>query len=138
MGQEGFTFWGAAAIPALGPFVINWVVRGKDVLKSSGADFLLLLVAFDLTAAISAAELAKFIPDSTVKQALQPIVIGSLFFTLVIWLFVVKYLEPLYANSGPTNWRILAKKLLGFVVTWGLTATFTTSHIYIFFHKGGS
>lgn len=135
MGQEGFAFWSAATIPALGPFFLNWVVRGKDVLKSSGADFLLLLLAFDLTAAIAHEELRNKIPSDVLKAVIQPLAVGSVMFTLVFWFFVVKYLEPLHVSPHPPTWKTTAKRLGGFLVAWGITSVLTMSHIYIFFYK---
>lgn len=138
MGQEGIAFWSAATIPALGPFFVNWVVRGKDVLKSSGADFLLLLLAFDLTAAIAHEELRDKIPSDVLKAGIQPLAVGSVMLTLVFWLIVVKYLEPLAMSHHPTSWRTTAKQLLGLLVVWSVIAMLTMCHIYIFFYKSTS
>lgn len=134
MGNEAYAFWGTAAIPALGPFLINLVVRKSEVLKSSGADFLLLLLAFDLTGILTSGELAKFVPNPAVKALLLHFAVASLLFTFCLWLIVVREFEPRY-RAAPTGRGQLAKSVLFFGLTWAVTAVLTFCHIYVFVYR---
>ncbi len=133
MGQEAFTFWGAAAIPAVGPFLLNLVVRGKNVFASSGADFLLMLLAFDVTAAITFSDFGKFVPNADVRAALLPLAVGFMFLTLIIWYTVVSRFEPVYAQQS-RHGKDLAKKIAAFAVTWLIASALTFGQIYLFFY----
>lgn len=131
MGLEAYAFWGTAAIPAIGPFLINLVVRRSEVLKSSGADFLLLLLAFDLTGLLAGAELAKFVPSESVKLYLPHFAVGSFILTLLLWLVVVQHFEPHYRSLSGSR-KDLVKAISLFAVTWVLTALLTFAHVYVF------
>lgn len=136
MTPEGYTYWGASIIPAVSSFLLNSVLRGKDVLKSSGADWLLILFSFDLTSVMAANELSKFVPHPEVRAALTTIVTASLIITLLTWLFVVRHLEPILALPS-TGVGPMLKKIGGFFMTWLLIIFISAAHIFLFLYKDG-
>lgn len=136
MTPEVYTYWGASIVPAASSFLLNSVVRGKDVLKSSGADWLLILFSFDLTSSIAAKELSNFVPHPEVRAALPTIVIVSLVITLLTWLIVVRYLEPILAMPAAGIGQTL-KKIGGFFVIWLLIICLSAAHIFLFLYKDG-
>lgn len=63
MNAENIAFWGASLFPGIASFALNVTARGAKVLKSSGADWLLLLFGLDLTAILTAKDFVKFVPN---------------------------------------------------------------------------
>lgn len=136
MNLEGYAYWGASLIPAVGSFLLNVAIRGKAVFNSSGADWLLIIFAFDLTNVIGSTEIIKFIPDPEVKSAIGIIMTTSTIITLVIWISVIQHLEPILAQTT-SNQRQIAKKIAGFAFVWLAILTLSAAHIYLFTYNKG-
>ena len=131
---EGYEHWGASIIPAAGSFILNAAVRGKGILKSSGADWLLIIFAFDLTSIISLDSVKIFVPDPSLRESFKLIMITCLIITLGVWMAVVIHFEPILAL--PVNGRRdIIKKYGFFIASWLIILALTASHIYLFVYK---
>lgn len=131
MTPESITFYVAAIFPALICFVANLTVRKAAVLQSSGADWLLILVAFDATCAFTLGEVAKYVPDPVVKANLVTIFVVLLLVTLVFWYFVATSVEGWIKASA------MKLKIFIFSVLWILIIGLTSTHFLIFLHRLG-
>lgn len=132
---EGFSFWAAAIVPAVAAFLLNLILRGKEVLKSSSADWILLILVFDLTGAYAIDELRKHVPNIAIQNSLLALMLTSIAVTLVLWVTVVLKLEPVLktVNHG---WRNIIK-LIAYAAVWMIVIALTASHVLIFLQKEG-
>lgn len=130
MTSETVTYWGAAIVPPVASFILNWIARGTAALKSSGADWLLILFAFDLTGLFTHSDLARHVVHPELKASLQAILLVSFTSSLILWVLVVLRLEPFMANTqGKTN---LIARLLSYTTIWILVITLFAAHITLF------
>ncbi|MGJ7611360.1 MULTISPECIES: hypothetical protein [unclassified Variovorax] len=131
MTHESITFYVAAIVPAFMCFLANLSVRKAAVLESSGADWLLILVAFDATCVFTLTEVAKFVPDADVKANLVAIIGTLLLGTLIFWFFVATSVEA-WIKAAATK-----KKIALFITLWLIIVGLTSTHFLIFLYKLG-
>lgn len=134
---ERVAFWCGVVAPPAGMFILNAIVRGKEVMKSSGADWLLLLVAFDIGSLFTITELARFIPNPEIRKVLQPVVIVLFIICIAAWLFVVLRVEPYVQQQGrvsKSKWRAI----VAFLFIWAVAIGMTAVHINLFFQNQGA
>lgn len=135
MHAESLTYWLAGICPPVAACFLNVIVRGKDALKSSGADWALLVLAFDGTAAIAAADLAKNIPNVAMREYIPSITPALIFLSLLLWVVIVIWIEPkIKIEAGNAkDWLV---KVAAFGFAWVLVITNLFAHFYLFVPVG--
>ncbi|MGF6697657.1 formate hydrogenlyase subunit 3/multisubunit Na+/H+ antiporter MnhD subunit [Paraburkholderia sp. MM5496-R1] len=124
----------AVAPPAFG-FAANLLLRGKEAFRTSGADWLLVLWVFDLSAALTVDQFLKLIPSQTFRTLADNLFIILMVVTILIWLAVAIYIEP-QVRTDALHWRQRAVKLGLSILAYVLAMAFTALNIYIFIYGG--
>jgi hypothetical protein len=132
--EEQLKFWAASIFPPTLALGMNLIIRGKEVLKSCGADWLLLIFAVDLTGCYAPEELAKHISNLTLRGLALQVALSTAFLSLGAWLIIVNYLEPYIRRKA--NGSISIKAVGSAVVTWIVVIILTAGHVWIFLQKG--
>lgn len=96
MTSEALTYWLAGTIPAAATWALNLILRGEQALKSSAADWALMLLAFDGAIAMGIQDLACYVPNAAVRQLLPAITPALIFLSILIWLLIVRWIEPTF------------------------------------------
>lgn len=144
-------FTGSLWIP-MGLWVFNLVMRlGKKLQVSSGADWMLVLVAFDLAAVLAASDFRKFVPHADLAQGFPSIMIVLALVTLVGWGIILSIVEPAFERSGDHtvatfSQRVLAtmrnpksifsSKVFNLLLAMVLLVTITGLHVHVFTYTG--
>ena len=126
-------FLGAVAPPAFG-FTANWLVRGEEAFRTSGADWLLALWVFDLSAALTVNQFSKLIPGETFRTLADMLFILLMVITLLIWYAVTTYLEP-QIRVEALHGRQRAVKLALSIVSYTLAMACTAINTFIFVYR---
>jgi len=101
------SFWMANAGIPIATFLINVLARlFKQLPISAGADWALILWAFDWVASTHSAEFVPYIADQTLRDSLPHIMIGLLIIGLLFWVYCVFKLEPALdkMRAGGKSW----------------------------------
>lgn len=131
MTSESIAYWGAALLPPVASFALNWIARGTAALKSSGADWLLILFAFDVTGLFTLSDLAKHVVHPELKASLASILVFALIASLVLWSLVVIRLEK-YQNSTSAGALDFLLKTASYAFVWMLIFILFAAHIVLF------
>jgi lysylphosphatidylglycerol synthetase-like protein (DUF2156 family) len=133
MSREAITYWAIALLPPIGMFLFNFAMRGREILRTSGADWLLLLGAFDIACLLAVAEAAKQMHSNLFRESAPSVLLTTLIVTLVTWVWVVRYFEAL-SRTRTKTWRRLA----GFAGSWGCAVALVGFHTFIFIFSGAT
>jgi hypothetical protein len=100
MTTEALTYWLAGSIPAVATWALNLILRGDQAMKSSAADWALMLLAFDGAIAIGIQDLACYVPNVAVRQLLPAITPALIFLSVLNWLLIVRWIEPAFLATA--------------------------------------
>ncbi len=130
MTPEMLAFWLAGVLPPSSSWILNLAIRGPACLRTSGADWALLLLAFDGAVAITWPEILCNIPNEAVRAFLPSLAPSLVFVSLVIWIVIVQWCEPLLVNARrtrrPSFWRIASG-----AGAWALVVLNVFGHDYL-------
>jgi hypothetical protein len=126
----------AVGIPATA-FSLNWGMRASNGYKrSAAADFVLAIVAFDLSALFAHDVFEKAMHDETFKQNFLPI-FGALFMiTLIGWSAIFIRLEGALERNykGARTNKLTGKGQAIFFGSWMLVIIIAAPHIFAFLY----
>jgi hypothetical protein len=127
----------AVAIPATA-FALNWGMRAHNgYMRSAAADFILAIVAFDLSALFAHDVFEKAMHDATFKQYFMQI-FGLLFMvTLVGWAMIFIPLEGALEKNYKASRRrkLTGKGQMIFFGSWSLVLCITAPHVFAFLYS---
>jgi len=127
MTVEALTYWLAGTIPAVAAWTLNIILRGKRALKSSAADWALMLLAFDGAMAIGAQGFACYVPNVEIRELIPALAPALIYLSLMNWAVIVRWIEPnLSELSRP---RLSQFAQIGIFITMWVFVGFN-----IFFH----
>lgn len=117
------------AVP-IAVFVLNVIFRLRRQLPlTAGADWVLLLLTFDLVVLMQQPEFAPHV-GSWMKEQIGPVFVLLLIFGFISWVSNVSYVEPILENATKRIWTFFG--VLQVVFLLGVTLTYTWAHFYIF------
>lgn len=134
MNAEHASFWFVAVFPPFIAFFLNLVVRGKEVIKSSGADWLLIIFSFDLVGFLTLGDLKKYVNNEDYQQYLLIFITTSAFVSLALWLVVVLRLEPVLASAA-ADIREKIVKIISLFIGWFFVVMLSAFHILFFLQE---
>lgn len=132
--NEHVVYWLTAVFPAVAAWSLNLIVRGKETLKNSGADWVLLIFVFDLTGALGSDDLQKHIGNEELRIAIQPLMIVFSIIVVTLWLGIVFRFEPLLERPRET-WIARLKTFSIYSLVWTTTITITIFHVWLFLQR---
>jgi hypothetical protein len=135
MSAENFAYWGASLVPPIGTFALNVAVRWPHALKSSGADWLLVLIGFDATAVLTAKDLSKYVQHPEIQGAFSAFMMASLFFTLILWYVLASRIETYLSAPMSSSAWMRARRYLAYLAVWSLITIVSSAHVYVFLYK---
>jgi len=131
------TFWMSNAGIPIATFLINIVTRlFRQLPISAGADWALILWAFDWLATINSSEFQPFIAEQTLRSSLPTITTGMLVAGLLFWIYCVFKLEPALdkIRNGGKLWGL--SEFAQIVLAISFVCVDTWAHFSLFgFHK---
>lgn len=130
MTPDALTYWLAGTIPAAGTWTLNLILRGEQALKSSAADWALMVLAFDGAIAIGIQDLICFVPNAAVREVLPALVPALIFLSLTIWAVVVRWLEP-GILAAPSAGRSRGGRIALFMGMWVCVGSNICFHYYL-------
>ncbi|WP_343636964.1 hypothetical protein [Roseateles sp.] len=131
MAPEMVTFWLAGTCPPMVGWILNLTIRGPTALKTSVADWALLLLVFDGTAAISLQDIFCNIPNEAVRAFIPAIAPALILVSTAIWMVIVRWLEPVVAKNLE-NPRDLIRKSFCASLMWILVLMNIFGHYFLF------
>jgi hypothetical protein len=130
------TFWTANAIIPIATFLINVVVRlFKQLPISAGADWALILVAFDWVASTHSSDFTPYIANQTLRNSLPDIMTGMLVAGLLFWIYCVYKLEPALDKMRSGGKSLGWSEIMKIVVAISLVCLDTWVHFSLFSFK---
>lgn len=130
MNAEAMTYWLAGTIPAAATWTLNLILRGEQALKSSAADWALMVLAFDGAIAIGIQDLVCFVPNAAVRDVLPALAPALIFLSFMIWAVVVRWLEPGFLAS-PSPSRSRGARIALFMSMWVCVGSNLCFHYYL-------
>ncbi len=132
------TFWGTALFVPLLVIVGNAFVRWLFKLEpSSFADVILMFVVFDVLIITEHSNVAPYIRNATLKDALEFIYSILLIFNMFIWIIaafrVEKKLSAAYDNEAK---RYVRLPWIDLAQSWGLSAFVFFANLATFAYRG--
>lgn len=131
MTTEAYHFWFAALLPGIAAFMVNTTMRGGEVLKTSGADLLMIVFSFDLAGIFVFNDLSKYVQHPELKAALQGILVFLMISTLCCWIMLIKRFETHLMLPATTAFN-MAKKVGWFFASWAVVVVVSVFHILLF------
>jgi hypothetical protein len=132
--MKEFLFWAVAlGVPSV-MWVINFILRGVEAVRTAGADWMLLLITFDFTAVASTSDFAKFVVSEEFRSAAGNLFLGVALVLLMLWIGTIRVLEPFVQrrkNAGAS----LQLQLSWYGVGWVFALTGTALNLFIFYHR---
>lgn len=130
-------FWMSnAGIPIL-TFLLNMGTRlFKQLPISAGADWVLILLAFDFVAISNVADFTTYAVSPIFRESLPSVLVGMIILGFLFWIYCVFKLEPALDNI-----RIKKKvwgwsELIQIIIATSLVCLDTWAHFSLFsFHK---
>ena len=125
--EEALFLIGAVAIPVI-LFVMNLILRRAFQRPlTAGADWFLLIVAFDATAILTIKDLQPLIQDEFIRNIAIAMFLVLLLVSISTWLlsvgFFEKKLEQAYGNNNSTG-------IIGwFGLSWSIAASVTAVNV---------
>lgn len=125
---------GSFLIPSV-CFIGNILIRScKNVLQSSGADLLLLLIIFDLNVLIDTGLFITLVKDPVIMDNMSAIFAGLVCIEFIIWPLCILLLEskirPNSLTKVEANISWIWKSC--WVLSWAIILGLTVSHVFIF------
>lgn len=120
-------------------FSLNWSVRSSNnYVLSAAADFILALVAFDLTALASYSAFKKVVSDSALQDWFGLVFVGLFCVTVLAWLWFFLPLEQrMVRGYSYDEGRYVSNKPTGiFVLSSVAVAVLLAFHIFPFVYGG--
>ena len=140
------TLWVSAAVIPVGVWVLSAAIRLRAKRElTSGADWVLLLIVFDLTAALSLNEFRQFVTYEPFRSEFPAVLMVLGIAGVVAWVTIVLYLEPWLetarrtVSDAPSKTSPLAThSMKALILVLMLSATFLTTagHVLAFTWKG--
>lgn len=99
--------------------------------QNSGADFILLLIVFDINAIIDSLPVKALIKNQIIAKDINGVFIISIVFECLIWWVCVWFIEP-YIRFANIKSRVNTRYILSYAGAWSLASTAFGAHVYIF------
>lgn len=134
MTTEALTYWLAGTIPATATWTLNFIFRGGQALRSSAADWALMLLAFDGAIAIGARDLACYVPNAEIRELIPALAPALIFLSLVTWTVIVRWIEPAFTGLSQSG-RSHGIRIGTFMTMW-IFVGFNLFFHYCLFGRG--
>lgn len=134
MSADNLAYWGAALLPPVGAFLMNLAVRWPHVLRSTGADWLLVLFSFDATAILTANDISRYVQHPDIKASFTIFMVASLLLTWIVWFIVASRIEAYVARNAESVW-MKVKRSFAYLSAWTAVAILSSAHIYLFLYE---
>ncbi|WP_431262016.1 hypothetical protein ACQ859_17670 [Roseateles chitinivorans] len=131
MSPEMLAFWLAGILPPTTSWILNLAMRGPTSLKTSGADWSLLLLVFDGAMAITWPDILCNVPNEGVRAFLPSLAPSLVFVSLSIWIVIVRWFEPML-ETGANCHRPSVRSVAGAVFVWSLVVMNVFGHYFLF------
>lgn len=119
--------------PAFG-WILNLIVRKKEALNSSGADWMLVLLVFDLTVVIDTPTFAKYIAYPEWQEYAKYYFVFVLVLGLVAWGVTINLIEPkLKKDCIAISDRV--KRGLAYTAGWFVSIVMLATNIMFFIYE---
>ena len=131
MNPETMGFWLAGICPSVTGWILNLAIRGPGALKTSCADWALLLFVFDGAVSISLQDIICNIPNEAVRAFIPSIAPSLMLGSMAIWIAIVCWLEPLHRHASVSGKRPFPR-LFGRIGMCALILFNSFLHYYLF------
>jgi len=124
-------FWLAGILPPTTSWILNLAIRGPTSLKTSGADWSLLLLVFDGAVAITWPDIICNVPNEGVRAFLPSLAPSLVFVSLTIWIVIVRWFEPMLEPVCDSP-RPPIRSVAGVVLMWSFVVLNAFGHYFLF------
>ena len=134
MTEEKILFLIAAVVVPVALFVLSVVLRrALHRPLTAGADWLLLILAFDITALLSLKDLEPLIQDDFVRNIALGVFVVLMLISLLTWVLSVGIFEAKLEKACGTKNSMEIISWLG--ISWSVAASVTVINILVFSWK---
>ncbi len=134
MAPETMTFWLAGICPPVVGWILNLTIRGPTAMKTSVADWALLILIFDGAAAISLSEIVCNIPNEAVRVFIPAVAPALILISTALWMVIVRWLEPVVFDRFKGADGLIQKTICASLM-WTLVSMNIFGH-YVLFIRG--
>ncbi len=126
----------SAVVPVFALILNVFVRSSRRAPQSTGADILLLLLAFDLTVILSANEFAPLVRSYLLRLSIIPVHIALFCLGLLVWYKAVTFLEDRVTSGFDSHAnRYTNHSVFWLIGSWSIVLLLISAHILTFMYK---